>query len=73
MVAVYQNRVKSDGHRQSGTLTLCRIYDSEEVPDNLEERVQNWANTLEERFYIEDYREGCRHTNIHPQEKEGEK
>ena len=66
MVAVYENLVKSDDYGTQGTLTLCRIYDSDEVPDNLEERVQNWANTLNESFYIEDHRDGCSDVNIHP-------
>ena len=58
MVAIYLNNVRSDGYGTYGTDSLFRIYDADEVPDDLEARVQNWANTLNQHFEIRDYETG---------------
>ena len=58
MVAIYLTKqVQSDGYGTYGSDSLFRIYDADEVPDDLEDRVQNWANTLYQRFEIRDYRD----------------
>ena len=58
MVAIYLNNKGSDGHGSWGRNTLFRIYDDDEVPDDLQARVQDWANTLDRGFVITDNREG---------------
>ena len=70
MVAIYLNNVRSDGYGTYGTGTLFRIYDTDEVPDGLEARVQNWANNLNQRFEIRDLREQqVKTTWISPQQE----
>ena len=75
MVVIYINTIIGGTHGTHGathgaysTTTLFRIYDADEVPDNLKERVQKWADTLQESFDIEDYSgKGIVKTYIRPE------
>ena len=50
MVAIYLSNKRSGTHSSWGSDTLFRIYDDDEVPNDLQARVQNWANTLDRKF-----------------------
>ena len=54
MVAIYLNNQVAGSHGTYGTTSLFRIYDADEVPENLTDRVQGWANRLNQRFSIRD-------------------
>ena len=56
MVVIYINSITYGTHDTHGTTSLFRIYDADEVPDDLQQRVQKWADTLQQNFDIEDYR-----------------
>ena len=62
MVAIYLSNKRSDTHKSWGSDTLFRIYDDDEVPNDLQARVQNWANTLDQSFVITDNRDGSSST-----------
>ena len=48
MVAIYLCNKRSGTHSSWGSDTLFRIYDDDEVPNDLQARVQNWADTLDQ-------------------------
>ena len=58
MVAIYLSNKRSGTHSSWGSDTLFRIYDDDEVPNDLQARVQNWADTLDRNFVITDNRDG---------------
>ena len=68
MVVIYINTITYGTYGTHGTTSLFRIYDADEVPEDLQERVQKWADTLQESFDIEDYRgKGIVKTYIRPE------
>ena len=45
---------KINAHGEDDNFILYKVYDDDEVPSDLKQRVQRWANELICAFYIDD-------------------